>query len=522
MTTLNSEQQAVVNAREGAYALISGPGTGKTTTLIARVNALVSSGVYGSEILGITFTKEASAEMQRRSSKARFCTFHSFGYSVIAAEKGKPPMEPELRHRLLYRLTRKYRIEYKDLAAFISKMRHENISPEQALEEDGSWKYGFPRAYAEYERERKAGGWIDFDSMLVDALTLLENPEVRARHQWKYVMADEFQDTDFTQMKILQLITEKHGNVMSIGDPGQSLYQFRGAKPEVLTQFHTYFPGAEYLYLGRNYRSTQTITDYVRRHYPLEIPLKEKIVAAREVQGEPIEYRMFNSELEEAESAIVAANTDPLNSAILARTNRMLGPVENFLIEHNIRYTLLGKSGFWRQSEITRAVEKLKPYSHLSLAAAMGLVLPDVERHYQADDATREDNDALENLKTLKEIGKKFKSCLEFVTYANRAAHRKKAKGITISTIHQSKGTEFRNIFVIGARDGMMPHPKGDWAEERRIWMVAISRAIDKLRISWAGNPSYFIRPELTPEIMQKLEEDSGRVERVQKQLALL
>jgi DNA helicase-2/ATP-dependent DNA helicase PcrA len=358
--------------------------------------------------------------------------------------------------------------------------------------------------------------------MIRDAVNLLEDVAVRARHQWKYVMADECQDTDDLQFRLLQLITEKHGNVLCVGDPGQSIYMFRGANPENLTEFTKWFPKGRYLYLGKNYRSTHTITQFVRENYPIQTPLQDRLLPARGSIGEPVEFRAFNSEQDEAESAVASAQRDPLNSAILARTNRMLGPIENFCIENNIKYTLLGRSGFWKQSEITRAIEKLKPFSHLKTEAAMSIAMPGIERHYQVEDATEEDNDALENLRTLREISRKFPACQDFVRYANRASHAKRNKGITISTVHQAKGTEYTNVFLIGCRDGMIPHSKGEGGEEKRIFFVAISRASDRLRISFVGTPSPFVRRYLTPEILASLQENVGKVERLQKQFNLL
>ena len=511
----NPDQLEVINSHEGEICVTAGPGAGKTATLIARHKSLLAAGVRPEEILSLTFTKSAADEMQKRAGKGIFKTFHSYGYSVLTAEKGKIPMEPELRNRLLYKLTRKYGLEYKALTAMISSFRHKNISPAVAVEE---FDYATGHSYAEYEKERLAAGWMDFDSMIVDAVNLLENPEVRARHQWKYVMADECQDTDDLQFRLLQLISEKYRNVMCVGDPGQSIYMFRGAKPENLTDFTRWFPNGKTLYLGRNYRSSHIITQFVRENYPIETPLREKLLPARQEKGVDIEYKIFNNEFDEAEAAVSAANSDPLNSAILARTNRALGLVENFCLEHKIKFHLLGKSGFWKQSEIIRTVEKLKPYSNLPLQNALGLVMPEIERHYSAEDATPEDNYALENIRTLRDIGKRFTLCRDFVAFANRAAHARRQKGITLSTVHQAKGTEYKNVFVIGARDGMIPHAKGDMSEEKRIFFVAISRAKDRLRISWVGTPSPFLRRYLPEDILLTLIENAGKVERLQKQ----
>lgn len=515
----NPDQQEVIDSHDGAIALISGPGSGKTHTLVGRYKAIIASGVSPKDVLCVTFTKEAATEMERRAGKGNFRTFHSFGYDVISREKGRPPMEPELRHRLLVKLVRKYRLDYKELTAYISGKRHHNISPEIAMDED---PYGKPQAYNEYERERVAGGWIDFDSMIRDAVDLLENYSVRERHQYRYIMADECQDTDDLQFRLLQLISERHGNVMCVGDPGQSIYMFRGANPENLTDFTRWFPKGRYLYLGQNYRSTAKICEIVRANYPIQTPLRDKLVPVRPVEGEDIEFRYFYTESDEAESAVVCANSDPTNSIILARTNRGLALAENFCIENNIKYHLLGKSGFWKQTEIIKTVDKLKQYAHVPTEAAFNLVMPDLERHYQAEDATPEDNFALENIRTLKEISRKFPQCHEFCTYANKVMHaRRTKKGITLSTVHQAKGTEYTNVFVIGARDGVMPHIKGDWSEELRIWFVAISRAKDRLRISFTAGMSPLLRRYITPEKMTELYEKAKNPERLQRQLTL-
>jgi DNA helicase II / ATP-dependent DNA helicase PcrA len=519
--SFNPDQQEVIDTHNGAICLQAGPGSGKTATLIGRHKAIVDSGVRPEEILSLTFTKSAAEEMGRRAgNRGLFKTFHSFGYDVISREKGRPPMEPELRHRLLIKLIRKYRLDYKELTAYISAKRHHNVSPEQAISED---PYGKPQAYREYEKERAAGGWIDFDSMIRDAVDLLENPSIRANHQYRYVMADECQDTDDLQFRLLQLITERHGNILCVGDPGQSIYMFRGAQPENLTNFTRWFPKGRYLYLGQNYRSTQRIVTFVRENYPINTPLQDKLLPARNTEGSCVEYRLFHTEADEAESAVVSAQEDPLNSIILARTNRGLALAENLCLEHNIRYHLLGKSGFWKQSEIIKTVDKLKEYGHIKPEIAFNIVMPDLERHYQAEDATPEDNFALENIRTLRDISKKFADTKTFCVFANRAAHaRQTTKGITLSTCHQAKGGEWGSVFLTGARAGMMPHDKGVFEEERRIAFVAISRAKDRLRISWTGQPSSFWRRYLPEPVMDELREKATQVERIEKQLNLL
>lgn len=517
---LNPEQQAAVNVREGQYALIAGPGSGKTRVLTERYQRLVEMGCPPYDILNLTFTKEAAESMMRRakSSKDQFCTFHSLGYRICNAELGRQNVEPELRHRLLCKLCKKWGLEYKELTAFISKCRRNGISPAEALGDDSKYPYSSARAYNEYETERVTAGWTDFDSMLIGAVNLLEDPAIRARYQFRFVQIDESQDTEACQWRIARLLTEKYNNILAVGDRNQAIYGFRDAVVDFESLMKSIWPNTQVLYLGRNYRSHHKIVDYVRKKAPHISELNERMVSARSDTGPDIEYRMFNNEADEAEDALTCAVRDPLNSIIIARTNRMLAPLENLCLTNNIKFHLLGKSGFWKQHEVLKAVDKLRQNPSLPLPTAVSLLWPQLESHYRVEDMTEKDNDALENLKTLRDISRKFNSVAEFVGYANRAAHaRQSARGVTLSTVHQAKGTEFTNVFVIGCRTGMMPHEKGELDEERRIFFVACSRAKDRLRLSFAGAPSMFIRPELSPTIMQKLEADREKVERIKQ-----
>ena len=523
---LNADQQRVVDTRTGATCVIAGPGSGKTETMKEHYLHLLYDGVLPSKIMCLTFTKEAAEGMAKRAKADTdtFRTFHSFGYYLVTKETGKQPVEPELRYRLLSKLKTKYHLDYKELESFISKLRHAGISPNQATEETGEWKYGYPKAYAEYEMERRTGGWIDFDSMLVDAVQLLENPQVRQRWQYEHVLVDESQDTDNLQWRLMQQISEKSGNILVFGDPNQSIYAWRDAHPENLVEFQKWFPSGTHQYLGINYRSTRNIVDFVKRHTPVNTPLTEKMTAAREIDGEPIGFKTFRTETEEAEDTISRANADPLNSTILARTNRMLAGLETICIEHRIKYTLLGRSGFWKRTEIRKAIDRLRTLPKtFTIPVAFFTVMNEMESRYRVSDATEADNDALDNLRTLSDIAKRFKTLPELVHFADKVAHAKRrAQGITLSTVHQAKGCEWKNVYLIGCRADMMPHKKGDWQEEARIFYVAISRPIDYLRISWAGTASPFLRGELPDMEMAKIQADATQYEKILKQLNLL
>ena len=239
--SLNADQQQIVDERDGARCVIAGPGTGKTTTMTQFIESLLDSGVPASKIRAVTFSKEMAEALNKKVRVPGIVsTFHSLGY-LICSDVERKPVEPELRHRLMMKLIRRWGLEYKELDGFISKMRREDIEPAEAVE-CGNYSYACSSAYAEYERVRAAEGWMDFDSMLHDSVQYLENAQFRARWQYDYLIVDEAQDTDDLQWRMMQRLSEKHGNITVVGDPNQAIYGFRGAKPENITNFRSGFP----------------------------------------------------------------------------------------------------------------------------------------------------------------------------------------------------------------------------------------------------------------------------------------
>jgi superfamily I DNA/RNA helicase len=243
------------------------------------------------------------------------------------------------------------------------------------------------------------------------------------------------------------------------------------------------------------------------------------MVAAREEEGERIGMKMYWQLDDEAEAALVLAQKDPLHSIVLARTNHVVGVLERICAQNKIKYHLLGKTSFWKQAEISKALEALKPFTTSPTEMAMNMALPALEAKYAVDDRTERDNDALANLRILRTYAKEHPQTREFLVYANKMVHRRNdARGVTLSTVHQAKGLEFSRVFIVGANADGFPHKKGEPLEEARIWYVAISRAANTLRISFSGTPSPYLRKYLTEEILGKLAETAHEVERLQIQ----
>lgn len=561
---LNQEQADAINAQDGAWCVMATAGSGKSTVLVERIKRLCREGASQDDILAVTFTKEAAKNLAHRlgmnfskGQRGGPRTFHSMCLNLVQKESrflpyglsANPFPEGPLLYKLLLEAMKKNglrRKNYDEAKAFISRNKRQRITPEQACE-DPLTDHLFARTYSSYEAALREGGMLDFDSMMVEAVNILEKyPEVRDRWQFKWPLVDEAQDTDDLQFRLLQLISERHGNVFVVGDFCQALYAFRGARPENLVQFANWFPGAKTIILPENFRSTAEIVAYSKKNPPIDNELTRSIRTNNPPSGIPIEFRMYAGPAEEAEAILSQAGADPGNSAILARTNNQLGLFETLALQHNIKFHRLGKSGFWNQSEVSTLVNlasfclSTRPpakYSETLLDTSRRRVraLPpeegllytirtaNLEQMYSNEDYSDKENFAIKNLYTVAGIAKRFRTLQEFLNHARKAAHasRKAKNAVTLATIHASKGLEFENVFVVGMERGKLPHEKGELQEEKRIWYVARTRPKKRLRISFAGTPSEFLTDDLTPEIQKELRKHASTVETLKAQQEL-
>jgi DNA helicase-2/ATP-dependent DNA helicase PcrA len=554
------EQIQAINTREGAYCVMATAGSGKTTVLTKRIQALFREGATIDDLLALTFTVEAAANMEKRigikvpkTSRGGFRTFHSFALNLVRQEarflsyglSADPFPDVAVLSKLLLgamRDTGVPRNEKDSVRAFISANKRQRITPDNSLLDPY-----YAKTYDLYEQRLKDGGMLDYDGMIVEAVNVLEtHAEVRDRWQFKWPHCDEGQDTDNLQFRLLQLISQRYGNIFVVGDFCQSVYQFRGAHPENLLEFEKWFPNAKTLILPENFRSSREIVDFSRQNAPIENELTKNIRTSNPTENVPIDFRMYPGAAEEAEAVLSYATQDLAHSAVLARTNQQLGIFETLCTQHEIRFFRLGKSGFWNQPEVKNLVHLMnfcvsnKPatkYSEQLLLSHRGMIRnqrPEVglkyviqhsnlENLYSNDDYSDDENFALSNLRSVVEISKRFSTIQEFLNHARRAMHasRKGKNALTLSTVHQAKGLEWKNVFLVGAQEGLLPHKKGEIAEEKRIFYVAITRAQKYLRISFSGTPSPFLEPFLTPEILEELRKTRTTVEKIQKQQEL-
>lgn len=273
---LNEKQRQMVAAKEGPVLVVACPGSGKTTTMIARAKALVDSGVNPSKLLVITFTKQAATHMQQKYEKTygkdgiTFGTIHSICYRMLQSVAGYTKKDILLESEKWAFLVGKLhgRVTAAEMEETISGVMREisfvknKCIPPEAYEPDTTDKRTFCALYHAYEDFRKAAGKIDFDDMLIVAREIFFNNGMvleEYRKKYSYIMIDEFQDTNRVQADIFYLLAGENGNILVVGDDDQNVYGFRAADSSIMLDFPKKFPNCKIIYLDTNYRSEPEI-----------------------------------------------------------------------------------------------------------------------------------------------------------------------------------------------------------------------------------------------------------------------
>lgn len=378
---LNPEQQAVVNAREGYWRTLAGPGSGKSECLVQRYVRLVQSGVPPQDILSLTFTNSAAKQMRTRAEVhipvqktdrvSGWMTFHSLALQFCAIERDHFPfklaedvlcLEP-IANKLSMEAGRKFELDPRNLRPYISLQKRNRIRPSEAIRQAEKLGKGekLALAYKMYDSRLREIGQLDFDSLLFEMVDLLsipprgkETPErfaLTKRWQYKFVQSDESQDNDSQQWQLLRLLTQEHMNLLAVGDAGQNLYSFRGSSSELFMDMGSMFPGCQTLYLAKNHRSTPQIVSLCKQCGPIP-ELAEKFHSSNPDGPEPVIIG-YPSAADEA-NAIASAVRGLVKPevAVLSRTNRVLRCIEDTFSTEGIKYYYQGRSGFWSQSEV--------------------------------------------------------------------------------------------------------------------------------------------------------------------------
>lgn len=440
------------------------------------------------------------------------------------------------------------RFRPRSLMAAISSAKQEMVSGEQyKVMARGPFQEVVAEVYAKYQKQIKAYGAVDFDDLLNLTVKLFqENPVILDKYQemFRYIFVDEYQDTNTTQYLFTTLLAKKYKQLTVVGDASQSIYRWRGADYRNMAKLKKEYPNLTEIQLSRNYRSTQNILDAAygvignNKNHPIlslwtEAGAGEKITLMEAYSGADEASRIVDE-------LIMLHKTHEWNEmALLYRTNAQSRSIEEGFIRAGIPYVLIGGTKFYERKEIKdllsylrvvlnpadmisyRRVEKLgkrKLSQVLNLPHEMDIeaatpaellekIIESAQYLAQFDEKIEEELARIENIKELQSVATEFNNLSEFLEnvalvqaeyYAGEKLTSQqtnkltdKPDAVTLMTLHAAKGLEFPIVFLIGMEEGLFPHSRSlleleDMEEERRLAYVGITRAKDKLYLSWA------------------------------------
>jgi DNA helicase-2/ATP-dependent DNA helicase PcrA len=608
LADLNPAQREAVLTTEGPLLVVAGAGSGKTRVLTYRVAHLINAcGVKPNEILAITFTNKAAGEMRDRlegllGPVARtiwILTFHAACGRILRREAQRlgyrsnftiydQADQIRLVKQCLEELERDpKRFTPRGIHNQISHAKNQLVGPAEYAERVQSfYDQTVADVYQLYQRRLFASNAVDFDDLLMLTVDVLERfPEAREKWEkaFRYILVDEYQDTNHAQYRLLQLLAKPDMNVCAVGDPDQSIYAFRGADINNILDFERDFPGTRTIALEQNYRSTNHILDSANHVITNNRERKPKELWSDLGDGEPV--RIIEVEDEHAEARFVAAGIAALveeghsgdEVAVFYRTNAQSRVLEDVLVRQGVSYQVIGGPRFYERAEIKDAIAYLQaidnPYDAVSLtrianrprrgigdsslarlqtwadaqgrslweatefaeeagvgaapqkavasfrnlmqslqAGALELSVAElVERtlersgYLEALEAERtiEAQGRLENLQELVGVAREYQEnadepslshfLQEISLYSDQDAIREESL-VTLMTLHNAKGLEFRAVYLIGMEEGIFPHARSieeqGIEEERRLCYVGMTRAKEQLTLTHASSRS--------------------------------
>jgi superfamily I DNA/RNA helicase len=682
LNTLNPQQRQAAETIRGPVLILAGAGTGKTRVITFRIAHMVQTGIAPGNILGVTFTNKAAREMQERVNKLlpksrkqeagsrkeekenrpTICTFHSLCVRILRQHIEKLGYKKNF---VIYDESEQLAAVKKILSAI--SVKGEKVDPGAVLGMLSRFKNGGEnsktfvdpnlRALAvhvakRYESALHACNAVDFDDLILLTLRLFrEHPDALAacREKYRYVMVDEYQDTNAAQFELVHALTQEHRNFCVVGDDDQSIYGWRGAEVANLLNLEEHFPEVKIVKLEQNYRSTTTILNAANAIIKNNVRRRGKNLWSSKGAGAKIQLNTYANDEDEAREVVaqiefkrIAHRIPWKDCAILFRTNQQSRPLEMALRTAGVKYHLIGGQSFFDRREIKDFLAYLKmfinPHDDISLlrianVPARGLSDVTMERLLGASHErkcsvftvmknplvtmtfqkpTRESIEAFvefvertqaqlerrsparlgdgeelkdggaetgsplllqtwaenflnetnyfaelrrldkdpevaegrirnlrEMLATMDGIGnaptERLENFLEGITLDSDREEEKEntQDAVTLITMHSCKGLEFPHVFVVGLEDGLLPHTRskveGTLDEERRLFYVAVTRAMQTLAISHCGGrkkygqllpcqPSPFLK-ELPEELVehsnakskQPVAQDSGK-----------
>lgn len=390
--TLNKPQKEAVFHTEGPLLILAGAGSGKTRVLTHRIAYLIEEkGVNPWNILAITFTNKAAEEMRQRvdslvgigAESIWVSTFHSMCVRILRRyidrlgyDNRFTIYDTDDQKTLMKEVCRKTDIDTKRfkermLLSVISSAKNEMILPEEfELNAGGDFvQLKIAKVYKEYEAQMRANNALDFDDLLVKTVQLLETqPDVRENYQerFRYIMVDEYQDTNTVQFRLVSLLAGKYRNLCVVGDDDQSIYKFRGANIRNILDFEKEFSDAKVIKLEQNYRSVGNVLEVANSVIRNNKGRKEKTLWTDNEKGEKIRLRQFDTAYDEAQFIAedikdeTAQGANYSDHAVLYRTNTQSRLLEEKFVAMNIPYKIVGGINFYSRREIKDVLSYLK------------------------------------------------------------------------------------------------------------------------------------------------------------------
>lgn len=545
--TLNDMQKSAVFYTEGPLLLLAGAGSGKTRVLTHRIAYLIEEkGVNPWNIMAITFTNKAAGEMRERvdslvgfgSESIWVSTFHStcvrilrryidrLGYSnsfTIYDSDDQKTLMKDVCKRLQID-TKVYK--EKALLGAISSAKDELVSP-QAYELNAAGDFGkqkIAQAYKEYQKQLRSNNALDFDDLIVKTVELFQNcPDVLDYYQerFKYIMVDEYQDTNTAQFKLVSLFAEKYQNLCVVGDDDQSIYKFRGANIGNILNFEKMFADARTIKLEQNYRSTQNILNAANDVIRNNVGRKEKTLWTDNEEGDLIHFRQFLTAFDEAEyivgdiaQNIREGNYEYKDCAILYRTNAQSRMFEEKFLMANIPYKIIGGVNFYARKEIKDLLAYLKTVDNAMDDLAVKRIINVPKRgigatslgkvQEYADEYDMSFYDALKDAESIATLGRSAVKIKPFVTFIQTL--RSKQDYLSVQEILTSIINETGYVKELEAED----------TDEARARIENIDELITKV-VSYESDAeeptlSGFLEEVALVADIDSLEEDSNHV----------
>lgn len=573
---LNKEQVAAVLHTEGPTLILAGAGSGKTRVLTYKVAYLIKEkGIHPQNILAVTFTNKAANEMKERIKKLvgqqpYVGTFHALCAKILRIDGKAIGLSPKF---LIYdegdsleaikEAMMRREISTKDFKPYsilntISQAKNELISateyPQYAR---GYFQENVAKAYIEYQKILRENEAVDFDDLIMETVRLFRREEPmleKYQNRFRYVLVDEYQDTNHAQYVLTKLLGGRWKNICVVGDFSQSIYMWRGADFKNLMQFKEDFPNVKTFNLEQNYRSTQKIldsayaviskntshpilklwTDNTKGEHIVLYQARNEQDEAAYLIGEIAERRIKNSELRFSDFAV------------LYRTNAQSRVIEEVFLHRGIPYVLVGGTRFYERREIKdvlaylrflanpkdmvsyKRIEKLgkgrlekflafaqkTDAANLSTIELLDQVIAATDYLSLYDEKDEMDRQRLENIKELRSVALEFPDINQFLenvalveqeypsaglraSMPDGALDRSKADAVTLMTLHGAKGLEFRVVFMVGMEEGLFPHSRAlleiaELEEERRLCYVGMTRAKEKLYLTFTQRRLFF------------------------------